>query len=70
MKPGDLVHYFTNAPKRVTDCGVFHKRFGLVLEVHEDSNEVTVMSDGNFSIVDIRTVELAFADSWFSKSGR
>lgn len=70
MKVGDLVHYIKDAPRRPTDCGVFQRCFGLVLEICDKSNEAVIMTGETFHSVDISTVEVALPDSWFIKSAR
>lgn len=53
MNPGDLVTYIKNPPKRVTDCGIFEKKVGLLIRVDRQNKEAIVISQGETVTVDL-----------------
>lgn len=70
MNVGDLVHYIKNPPIRATDCGIFQRCFGLIVEIRADSNEAVIMTDGQVCTIDLDAIEVASANSWFIKRAR
>ena len=58
MKTGDLVSYFKNPPKTITDCGIFEKKLGLLIKIDNVKKEALVMTQG-----DVITVSL----DWITK---